>query len=264
MSLTHEGTTKTAVILAGSEGIGFASAAKLAAAGKRVVLFSRSQTKLDAAVARLNESGHDAVTCAGDIAREADLERLFALVDERFGGTDILVNNTGGPPPGSALDLTNEQWELALRDLTLPLLGAIRRVVPRMKQQRWGRIVTIASLAVKMPLDDLDLSNYARAGLAAVHKTLARKLAPEGITVNVVLPGSIMTERSRRLIEGRAAKQGITFEQALGTSIAKIPMGRLGRPEEVGEVVSFLASDGAGYVSGNFIQVDGAMFPGMS
>jgi 3-oxoacyl-[acyl-carrier protein] reductase len=184
---------RTAVVLAGSEGLGLAAAHRLAYDGHRVVMFSRSTVKLDLARTTFKEHGKDVSTIQGDITSAADLDRLFAHVEESFGGADILVNNTGGPRPGNILELSDDDWRLAFEEQAISLIRAIRRVVPGMRQRGWGRIITIASLSVKAPIDGLDLSNFMRGGLAAVHRTLARTLAPHDINVHMVLPGSIMT-----------------------------------------------------------------------
>lgn len=259
----HVKTPKTAVVLAGSEGLGLAAAQCLGEEGHRVVLFSRSKEKLEAAQAIFSARGHEAHMFRGDLTSSDDLERLFGVVDARYGGTDILVNNTGGPPPGTLLDLSDDDWRAAFEGQALSLMRAIRCVVPRMQARRWGRIITIASLAVKAPIDGLDLSNFMRGGLAAVHRTLARSLAPHDVNVHMVLPGSIMTARSQTLIQKRADSLKISFEEALATSLRRIPKGRLGTPEDVGHLVAFLASERAGYLTGNVIQVDGGMYTGI-
>lgn len=256
-------TQRTAVILAGSEGLGLAAAQCLGEEGHRVVIFSRSKEKLEAARTFFIKRGHDALIFPGDLTSPDDLERLFSFVEERFGGTDILVNNTGGPKPGNILDLPDDAWHTAFEEQAISLMRAIRRVVPGMRAGRWGRIITIASLSVKAPIEGLDLSNFMRGGLAAVHRTLARTLAPHDVNVHMVLPGSIMTARSRSLIQKRADNLKISFDEALSTSIGRIPKGRLGTPEDVGHVVAFLASERAGYLTGNFIRVDGGMYAGL-
>lgn len=254
---------RTAVVLAGSEGLGLAAAQRLAQQGHRVVLFSRSKDKLQAAEAELAAQGAEVLTVPGDLASGSDIDRLFAAAKQRFGTVDILVNNSGGPRAGALLDLTDEDWRTAFEQQALSLIRAIRRVVPGMRERRWGRIITIASLSVKSPIDGLDLSNFMRGGLAAVHRTLARSLAPYDVNVHMVLPGSIMTARSRALIKGRAERVGVSFDEALSSSIDRIPKGRLGRPEDVGSVVAFLASEEAAYLTGNFIRVDGGMYAGL-
>jgi 3-oxoacyl-[acyl-carrier protein] reductase len=255
-------TLKTAVVLAGSEGLGLAAAQCLGEEGHRVVIFSRSKEKLEAAQTLFEERGREAFVFPGDLTSSDDLERLFGFVEARYGGTDILVNNSGGPPPGNILELSDDAWRAAFEGQAVSLMRAIRHVVPGMRARRWGRIITIASLAVKAPIDGLDLSNFMRGGLAAVHRTLARTLAPHDVNVHVVLPGSIMTARSRSLIQKRADNLKISFDEALSTSIGRIPKGRLGTPEDVGHLVAFLASERADYLTGNFIQVDGGMYAG--
>lgn len=256
-------TQRTAVVLAGSEGLGLASAQCLAEAGHRVVLFSRSKDKLEAAQTRLAQRGHAVQVVAGDLASADDLERLFTKVESHWGGVDILVSNTGGPPPGTILELGDEAWREAFEGQALCIIRAIRRVVPGMCARAWGRIITIASLSVKMPIDGLDLSNFMRGGLAAVHRTLARNLAAHQVNVHMVLPGSIMTARSRERIQKRADTLNIPFEQALAASQQRIPKGRLGAPEDVGHVVAFLASEQASYLAGTCMRVDGGMYPGV-
>lgn len=259
----HQQTRRTAVVLAGSEGLGLAAAQALARQGHRIVIFSRSQEKLDAAKNDLAQWDNDVVAVQGSLGSFSDLERLFATAEKRFGSIDILVNNSGGPRAGTLLELTDEHWQEAFEEQALSLVRAIRRVVPQMRERRWGRIITIASLSVKNPIDGLDLSNFMRGGLAAVHRTLARSLAADDVNVHMVLPGSIMTARSRKLIQGRAERLGVSFEESLSSSISRIPKGRLGRPEDVGAVVGFLASEEAAYLTGTFIRVDGGLYSGL-
>jgi len=254
---------RTAIVLAGSEGLGFASAQCLARDGHRVIIFARSKDKLQEAEARILERGHKVLTIQGDLTSADDLDRLFTHVETHYGGIDILVNNTGGPRPGSLLELSEDDWRLAFEEQALSLIRAIRRVVPRMKERRWGRIITIASLSVKAPIDGLDLSNFMRSGLAAVHRTLTRTLAPHDVNVHMVLPGSIMTARSRALIHKRAERLNVSFKEAESASIARIPKGRLGHPDDVGRIVAFLASEETDYLTGNFIRVDGGMYAGL-
>jgi len=254
---------KTAVVLAGSEGLGLAAAQCLAQDGHRVVLFARSKEKLEAAQARIKKDGYEVHTVQGDLISPHDLDRLFTEVETRFGGTDILVNNTGGPHPGNVLELSDEDWRSAFEEQALSLIRAIRRVVPGMLRQKWGRIITIASLSVKAPIDGLDLSNFMRGGLAAIHRTLARSLASSDVNVHMVLPGSIMTARSRALIQKKADSLKASFDEAESASLARIPKGRFGQPDDVGRVVAFLASDGAGYLTGNFVRVDGGLYTGL-
>lgn len=247
---------RTAVVLGASRGIGFGCARKLSEAGQRVVLVSRDERALAKAKAALSPA--DVHIHAGDLASESDLMALFADVERRFGGCDVLVNNNAGPGAGDVLSLTDSDWQRAFTQFALPVFRAIRTVAPGMCSRGWGRIVTIGSLSVKQPIENLDLSNFMRAGFAGVLKPLARKLAPHNVTVHLVCPGSIATERSRKRIEERAEARGISFAESLALSEGSIPMKRLGTADEVGELVAFLASDRASYMTGNVIQIDGS------
>jgi 3-oxoacyl-[acyl-carrier protein] reductase len=252
---------RTAVVLGASKGIGRGCAERLAADGHRVVLFGRDEKALADAKQRLAPA--ESWTCAGDVGSKEDLERLFAQVEARFGGCDILVNNNSGPPAGDVLAISDEAWTAAFSQYALPVFRAIRLVVPRMRAKKWGRIITIGSLSVKQPIENLDLSNFMRAGLAATLKPLSRKLAADQITVHLVCPGSILTDRSRQRIQERAEARGVSFDESLRISEAAIPIGRLGTPEEIGELVAFLASDRARFLTGNVIQVDGGQSTGL-
>ena len=246
---------RNAVVIGGSEGIGFAAASALARDCARVVLIARDPAKL--ATAREHVAGQGAAvdTVTGDMAEPATLDALVALMPI----IDILIVCGGGPPPGDVTTLSDDDWRGGFNAFALPVLRAMRALSPAMATRGWGRVIVVGSLAAKQPLDNLDLSNFFRAGLAAVLKPLSRKLAPSGVTVHMVCPGSILTTRSQKRIAARAEQQGKTFDEALAASQSSIPMKRLGSAEEVGELVAFLASERAGYMTGNVIQIDGGM-----
>ncbi|HWN14217.1 MAG TPA: SDR family oxidoreductase [Candidatus Dormibacteraeota bacterium] len=251
---------KTALVVAASKGMGRASALGLAAEGARVVMCARGEAALEDAAAEVKrQTGADVVALVADASRAADISRVVAEANRAFGGVDILVANVGGPPPGPFEAMTDEQWKTAFEQVHLSTVRFIREVLPHMKQARWGRILAIQSSSVKQPVDGLVLSNGIRPGIAGLFKTLAGDLAPHGITVNLVLPGRIMTDRFREHQTDRATRSGVTLEKQMELSSADIPMGRIGTPEEFAAMVVFLASARASYVTGTAVQVDGGL-----
>jgi 3-oxoacyl-[acyl-carrier protein] reductase len=251
---------KTALVVAASKGMGRASALGLAAEGARVVMCARGEAALkDAAAEVKRQTGADVVALVADASRAADISRVVAEANRAFGGVDILVANVGGPPPGPFEQMTDEHWKTAFEQVHLSTVRFIREVLPHMKQARWGRILAIQSSSVKQPVDGLVLSNGIRPGIAGLFKTLAGDLAPHGITVNLVLPGRIMTDRFREHQTDRATRSGVTLEKQMELSSADIPMGRIGTPKEFAAMVVFLASARASYVTGTAVQVDGGL-----
>ncbi len=251
---------KTALVVAASKGMGKASALGLAAEGARVVMCARGEAALKDAAAEVKQrTGAEVLALTADASRAADISRVVAEANRAFGGVDILVANVGGPPPGPFEQMTDEQWKAAFEQVHLSTVRFIREVLPHMKQARWGRILAIQSSSVKQPVDGLVLSNGIRPGIAGLFKTLAGDLAPYGITVNLVLPGRIMTDRFREHQTDRAKRSGVTLEKQMELSSADIPMGRIGTPEEFAAMVVFLASKPASYVTGTAVQVDGGL-----
>jgi 3-oxoacyl-[acyl-carrier protein] reductase len=251
---------KTALVVAASKGMGKASALGLAAEGARVVMCARGEAALKDAAAEVKQrTGADVLALPADASRAADISRVVAEANRAFGGVDILVANVGGPPPGPFEQMTDEQWKAAFEQVHLSTVRFIREVLPHMKQARWGRILAIQSSSVKQPVDGLVLSNGIRPGIAGLFKTLAGDLAPHGITVNLVLPGRIMTDRFREHQTDRAKRAGISLEKQMELSSTDIPMGRIGTPDEFAAMVVFLASARASYVTGTAVQVDGGL-----
>jgi 3-oxoacyl-[acyl-carrier protein] reductase len=254
---------RTAVILGGSEGIGFGCAKSLASNGHNIVIFSRSKDKLLNAKRELEKDGVNVQIYAGDISSQSSLNSLFSNIEMNGKVCDILINNNSGPASGSMLDLHEKDWVSIFESHVMPFFRAIKLVTPGMIDRKWGRIITIGSVAAKEPIENLDLSNFIRAGFVSINKTLSKRLAINNICTHFVCPGSIMTNRSRKLIEVRAHKMNISFNESLEMSESKIPMGRLGDPNDVGELVAFLCSEKAGYMTGNVIQVDGGLTKGI-
>lgn len=185
----------------------------------------------------------------------------MAAVEAEFGPVDILVNNTGGPPPSLATGVATETWLSQFNAMVASVIGLTDRVLPAMRQRRWGRIVTSASSGVVSPIPNLAVSNALRLSLVGWSKTLAREIAADNVTANIILPGRIATRRIGFLDEQKAKREGRPLEDVVAESTASIPMGRYGRPEEYGDAVAFLASDRAGYITGSIVRVDGGYIP---
>ncbi len=235
---------RTALVCGASSGLGLASAEALAEEGANVVLFARRAEELEEHAARLG-----GIAVAGDVTDDAALERAVATAVERFGGLDVLVWNGGGPPPGTALDADPESLDAAYQLLVRPAVTLVRLALPHLERSDAGRIIAISSLAALEPTSHLALSNTFRPALIGWLKTLSREVGPQGITVNCVAPGRIATARLDHLYP-----EGPTEAQ-----LQEIALRRWGTPEEFGDVVCFLASDRAAYVTGTTVQVDGGI-----
>jgi 3-oxoacyl-[acyl-carrier protein] reductase len=240
---------RVALVTGASKGIGRAIAAELVAEGAKVAISSRSQERIEAAAAALGARGfvHDSADLDGT-------QPLIDAVENELGPVEILVVNTGGPPPGDPLAHPVEEWRDAHRDLVLTPMALVERVLPGMRERRWGRIVQIASSSVREPLPGLMLSNVHRVGALAAFKTIARQVAADGVTLNTVLPGRIATERLFSLMGG---------EENAQRAGADVPAARLGTPAEMAAAAAFLCSERAGYITGSALAVDGGMLHGL-
>ena len=254
-------TDRTALVLGGGSGLGRAIALALAAEGARVAVAGRTLDTLAETVRLIRDSGGDAHPYAIDLAQPDAFGAVLDALCKELGPVEILVNNTGGPPPSTAAGVAAEQWIAQFRTMVLGVVLLTDLVLPRMRDRRWGRIITSTSSGVIAPIPNLGLSNALRSSLMGWSKTLAREVAPDGITVNVLVPGRIDTDRVRRLDAARAEREGTSVEQAERSSIAAIPAGRYGRPEEYGAAAAFLASDLASYITGSTLRVDGGLIP---
>jgi 3-oxoacyl-[acyl-carrier protein] reductase len=254
---------RVAIVMAASKGLGRGCAVALARQGFRLVLCARNQQGVDEAVASIRRDGGDAIGCAADVSKAADIQTVFEVADQTYGRVDALVANAGGPPPGAFESLSDDAWRQAFELTLMSAVRAINHAIPRMRAAGHGRIIVLGSSSVRMPLPNLALSNVFRPGLVGAVKTLAVELAGDGITVNMVSPGRVDTDRVRTLDEGRAKREGTTYEEARSRSERAIPIGRYGSPADVGELVAFLASERAGYITGQSILVDGGLVPSL-
>lgn len=251
-------TGKIAVVAAASRGLGKAAALELSREGAKVAILSRNEQRIqDARNQIADETGNAVQSFVGDVTDHDQMRRIIRLVEESWGTIHILVCNAGGPPAGLAEDLTLDQYEHALRLNLLSTVLLSYAVIPLMKEQRWGRIINITSVSAKQPIDTLTLSNTARAGVLGFAKSLSNQLAPFGITVNSVCPGYTRTERVEELAQSFAQSGKGSVDDFFRTIEKAIPMGRFGRPEELAKAIAFLASEGAAYITGAALQVDG-------
>ena len=255
---------RAAFVAAASKGLGLAVACGLAAEGARVAVCARTAETVQAAAEQIaRETGAETFAVTADVTREEEISAAVKQAAERFGGLHILVPNSGGPPPGTFETLDAAAWQSAIDSTLLSTARLIRSALPYMKSAGWGRIVVITSTSVRQPIAGLLLSNTIRPGIAGLCKTLSQELAGYGITVNNVAPGSFDTDRIAHLLESRSAASGVTVDVARREMEQRIPLGRLGRPEELANTVVFLASDAASYVTGQTWFVDGGQTLGL-
>jgi len=249
---------RRALVLASSRGLGLGVATALVAEGADVAITGRSAERLEAAAARLNASGPGrAVALPLDFAAPDAVEILVRESLAKLGGVDILVNNTGGPPPGPVSKVADETWTAQFDMMVRKVISITGALVPAMIERRWGRVLTLASTSVIEPIPYLGISNTLRSALVGWSKSLASEIAPSGVTVNMLLPGRIQTERVDELDRANAAASGKTAEAVAEASRASIPLGRYGTVEEFADVATFLVSQRASYVTGTIIRCDG-------
>lgn len=250
---------KTALVLGAGGGLGGAIAQALAAEGVHVAAADINEPAAARTVQALTDRGARALALQWDLADLEVIDERVMAVESALGGVDILVNNTGGPPPSPALGQDPAAWSAHFQSMVLSVIAITDRVAPGMCSRGWGRIVTSTSSGVVAPIANLGLSNALRASLLGWSKTLARELAGDGVTCNVVVPGRIGTPRITFLDQARAEREGKTPEQAAAESVAAIPAGRYGQPGEYAAAVTFLASAQASYITGTILRVDGGL-----
>lgn len=258
MDLGLEG--KRVLVTASTKGIGFAVAREFLKEGAKVFISSRKEENVRKALEELSNLGEVWGTVANLVRRE-DRERLVEEARKVMGGIDVFVFNTGGPPSKPFSETSLEDWERSYKLLLESAVHLTKLVLPEMVERGWGRVVYITSVAIKLPIEGLVLSNAVRVGIAGLLKTLVKEYAGSGVTFNSVLPGYTLTDRVKEVLAKKAEMEGKSFEKVLREMEEKIPLKRLGRPEEVAKAVVFLASEAASYITGTFLQVDGGLVP---
>ncbi len=250
---------KTALVLGASQGLGEAIARGLAAEGCNIILASRSVDKLEKIAGELSKARGVKVDVEGvDMTDAQSVKALCKIVSER-GDIDILVNNTGGPPPSASTGVDDETWDKAIQSLLRSVVRITEAALEGMRQRQWGRVLTIASSGVIQPIPNLALSNIVRGAIVGFSKTLSREVAGDGITVNLLIPGRIETARLGQLDKARAEREGKSIEEVREAFRGVIPAKRYGKPEEFADAAVFLASERAGYTTGHMFRVDGGM-----
>ena len=251
---------KVAIIGGGSKGLGRACAQVLAEEGAKVTICSRTSADLEKAADEIREStGAEVLTYAADLDKLESITGLISATVEKFGGLDILVNNSGGPPLARATDATEEQWETAVHRSLIFFGRMCRESIPHLRARGGGRIINILASTVYNPIPNLALSGATRMGVVAYSKSLADEVGRDGILVNNVCPGSILSERMISNVTSRAKELGISVEEGLAIRAKETALGRAGEPVELANLVAFLASDKSTYITGTTILVDGGL-----
>lgn len=262
MELSIQG--KIALVTASSQGIGKGTALSLAREGVHLAICSRNERSIHTAAREIaSETGAKVLPITADVSKSEDIERIVETVKKEYGTIHILVNNAGGPPTGKVTEIPDAEWEKGVQLTLMSMVRLTRAVLPMMERQQWGRVISLVSLAAKQPIDELLISSTLRPGILGLSKVLANQYGKFGITVNTVCPGYVLTQRMEELSRSRSAEKNISLDEYLKESAKNIPIGRLGKPEEIGDVVAFLASERAGYINGANILVDGGQAKGI-
>jgi 3-oxoacyl-[acyl-carrier protein] reductase len=257
-------TGKCAIVCAASKGLGRATALSLAREGARVAICARSAQPLAQAAAEIRAAtGAVVVPIVADVSRADDIGRLVDDAARQLGAIDILITNTGGPKSGPFTSLSDDDWREAIDSLLMSVVRLSRAVIPHMRARGGGRIINVTSISAKQPVAGLVLSNALRAGITGLARTIANELAIDNILVNCVAPGYTATDRVVELADAAAAREGISAEAVQQRTVAQIPMQRLATTEEFADVVTFLASGRASYVTGTTLQIDGGYVRGL-
>jgi len=252
---------KTALVLGGAGGLGSSIALALGREGCQIAVADIDGDELVPVAQRLEAEGVSVFSLVWDISDLSVVSANLEAISRRFGGIDILINNTGGPPPSPVSGVDPATWNAHFQKMVQPVITITDQVLAGMRARRWGRVITSASSGVIAPIANLGLSNSLRSALVGWSKTLAREVAADGITVNVVIPGRIATGRIQFLDAAKAKRENRSVEDVTAESTASIPVARYGTPAEYADVVAFLASKRASYVTGSIVRVDGGLIP---
>jgi len=248
---------KTAMVWGANKGLGLAIAECLAEEGASTILAARNQQRLDQAVSRITAKGGKAAAAAADIGNWQSVEQALSSMRAMFGDPDILINNSGGPPTIDVTHVDAALWQNQFEAMVLNQMRLTEAVLPAMRARNFGRIISVSSTSIIEPFAALAISNSLRAALAGWMKTLASEVARDGVTVNLLLPGSFATERVSDLDRRAAERQGIDVSEVAKANIRDIPAGRYGEPKEFGQLAAFIASPKAGYITGSALKIDG-------
>lgn len=255
---------RVALVAASSQGLGKAVAVALAREGAKLVVCARRAEAIERTAEEIRKvAGVEVVARATDVTDRDAVHRLVVETLDHFGRIDICVTNAGGPPSKTFAETTPDDWERAVHLNLTSVVSLAREVLPAMQKQRWGRLITITSVAVKQPIDGLILSNSVRSGVSGLVKTLANEYGKHNITVNNVCPGYTRTERLAELAARVAQNEKLSRDEIEQRWTSQVPLGRLGEPEEFANVVAFLASERASYLTGASIAVDGGLIKGI-
>jgi len=255
---------RVAIVTGSSQGIGKAIALGLSQEGTKISICARNEKQLNETAKEITSATDvEVYVVQADLTKEDDIRRLVAKTFKRFGRIDILVNNTGGPPSTTFLETSMENWKDAVDLLLMSVVTACSEVIPHMQKRRWGRIINMTSFAAKQPAERLVLSNTLRAGILGLTKTLSNELAEDGILVNAVCPGWTLTKRVEELAKAKAKTTHKNYEEIIKGWESQIPLKRMAQPKEIADLIVFLASERASYITGAVFQVDGGVTKGL-